>query len=79
MVKSASGAFASLSFLCLSAGGSPRRFGFARDCAKLLRALAQQYENGRILGGSGRLARLALVVDRMFDIPTMTRLAISFS
>jgi phospholipid transport system substrate-binding protein len=31
---------------------------------------------GRVLGESGRLARLAPVVDRSFDIPAMTRLAI---
>lgn len=32
--------------------------------------------DGRSLGQSGRYARLAPVVDRTFDIPTMTRLAI---
>jgi phospholipid transport system substrate-binding protein len=32
--------------------------------------------DGRTLGQSGRYARLAPVVDRTFDIPTMTRLAI---
>jgi phospholipid transport system substrate-binding protein len=31
---------------------------------------------GRVLGESGRLAKLAPVVDRSFDIPAMTRLAI---
>jgi phospholipid transport system substrate-binding protein len=31
---------------------------------------------GRMLGESGRYAKLAPVVDRTFDIPTMTRLAI---
>src|SRR5882724_9017672 len=33
-------------------------------------------QNGRALGQSGRYARLAPVVDRAFDIPSMTRLAI---
>jgi phospholipid transport system substrate-binding protein len=32
--------------------------------------------DGRILGESGRFARLAPVVDRDFDIPSMTRLAV---
>jgi phospholipid transport system substrate-binding protein len=32
--------------------------------------------DGRTLGESGRYARLAPVVDRTFDIPTMTRVAI---
>jgi phospholipid transport system substrate-binding protein len=32
--------------------------------------------DGRVLGESGRLARLAPVIDRTFDIPGMTRLAI---
>ena len=33
-------------------------------------------QQGRMLGESGRYAKLAPVVDRTFDIPTMTRLAI---
>ena len=33
-------------------------------------------KNGPTLGQSGRYARLAPVVDRLFDIPSMTRLAI---
>jgi phospholipid transport system substrate-binding protein len=33
-------------------------------------------QNGRALGQSGRYAKLAPVVDRTFDIPSMTRLAI---
>jgi phospholipid transport system substrate-binding protein len=33
-------------------------------------------KDGRILGQSGRYARLAPVVDRVFDVPSMTRLAI---
>src|SRR5215472_9813136 len=32
--------------------------------------------DGRMLGESGRLARLAPVVDRTFDIPAMLRLAV---
>jgi phospholipid transport system substrate-binding protein len=33
-------------------------------------------KDGRMLGETGRYARLAPVVDRAFDIPTMTRLAV---
>jgi phospholipid transport system substrate-binding protein len=33
-------------------------------------------KDGRTLGQSGRYARLAPVVDRLFDVPSMTRLAI---
>ena len=36
-------------------------------------------KNGRSLGQSGRYARLAPVVDRVFDVPAMTRLAIGSS
>jgi len=39
-------------------------------------ALLGTMRDGRTLGQSGRYARLAPVVDRTFDIPTMTRLAI---
>jgi phospholipid transport system substrate-binding protein len=38
--------------------------------------LLSNMKDGRMLGESGRLARLVPVVDRTFDIPTMTRLAI---
>jgi phospholipid transport system substrate-binding protein len=38
--------------------------------------LISNIKDGRILGESGRLARLAPVVDRTFDIPAMTRLAV---
>ena len=38
--------------------------------------LLSTMRDGRALGESGRYARLAPVVDRTFDIPTMTRLAI---
>ena len=36
-------------------------------------------KNGQILGQSGRYARLAPVVDRVFDVASMTRLAIGSS
>src|SRR6516165_494576 len=36
-------------------------------------------KEGRTLGESGRYARLAPVVDRVFDVPSMTRLAIGQS
>jgi phospholipid transport system substrate-binding protein len=36
-------------------------------------------KNGRALGQSGRYAKLAPVVDRVFDVPSMTRLAIGSS
>jgi phospholipid transport system substrate-binding protein len=38
--------------------------------------LLSNMRDGRVLGESGRLARLAPVVDRSFDVPAMTRLAI---
>jgi len=38
--------------------------------------LQSTMQQGRVLGESGRYARLAPVVDRTFDIPYMTRLAI---
>jgi phospholipid transport system substrate-binding protein len=38
--------------------------------------LLSNMKQGRMLGESGRYARLAPVVDRVFDIPAMTRLAI---
>jgi phospholipid transport system substrate-binding protein len=41
--------------------------------------LAGNMQQGRVLGESGRYARLAPVVNRDFDIPTMTRLAIGQS
>ena len=36
-------------------------------------------KNGRVLGETGRLARLGPAVDRDFDIPAMTRLAVGAS
>jgi len=41
--------------------------------------LLKTMKNGRSLGQSGRYARLAPVVDRVFDVPSMTRLAIGSS
>jgi phospholipid transport system substrate-binding protein len=38
--------------------------------------LLNTMKNGRSLGQSGRYARLVPVVDRVFDVPSMTRLAI---
>ncbi len=38
--------------------------------------LLSTMKNGRTLGQSGRYARLAPVVDRVFDVPFMTRLAV---
>jgi phospholipid transport system substrate-binding protein len=38
--------------------------------------LLDNMREGRMLGESGRYARLAPVVDRTFDIPSMTRLAV---
>ena len=38
--------------------------------------LLSNMRDGRILGESGRFARLTPVVDRTFDIPSMTRLAV---
>src|SRR6516164_8696489 len=38
--------------------------------------LLSTMKNGPTLGQSGRYARLAPVVDRVFDVPFMTRLAI---
>jgi phospholipid transport system substrate-binding protein len=38
--------------------------------------LLNTMKNGRSLGQSGRYARLAPVVDRVFNVPSMTRLAI---
>ena len=42
-------------------------------------ALLTTMRNGPTLGQSGRYARLAPVVDRVFDVPSMTRLAIGSS
>jgi phospholipid transport system substrate-binding protein len=45
----------------------------------LYRVLFTNMRDGRTLGASGRLARLAPVVDRIFDIPAMTQLAVGSS
>jgi phospholipid transport system substrate-binding protein len=42
-------------------------------------ALLTTMKDGRTLGQSGRYARLAPVVDRVFDVPSMTRLAVGSS
>ncbi len=42
-------------------------------------ALLATMKDGRTLGQSGRYARLAPVVDRVFDVPSMTRLAVGSS
>jgi phospholipid transport system substrate-binding protein len=41
--------------------------------------LLSTMKDGRTLGQSGRYARLAPVVDRVFDVPSMTRLAVGSS
>ena len=41
--------------------------------------LLSNMKEGRVLGASGRLARLAPVVDQTFDFPAMTRLAVGLS
>src|SRR5262252_7307020 len=41
--------------------------------------LMNTMKNGRSLGQSGRYARLAPVVDRIFDVPSMTRLTLGSS
>ena len=48
-----------------------------QDCVRsLYDTLLTTMKNGSTLGQSGRYARLAPVVDRVFDVPSMTRLAI---
>src|SRR5580704_14012023 len=42
-------------------------------------SLMSTMKNGQTLGQSGRYARLAPVVDRVFDVALMTRLAIGSS
>jgi phospholipid transport system substrate-binding protein len=39
--------------------------------------LLNNMRDGRMFGESGRLARLVPVVDRTFDVPAMTRLAVA--
>src|ERR1700719_4152504 len=47
-----------------------------QDQVRFYGVLLGTMRDGRTLGESGRYARLAPAVDRTFDIPTMTRLAI---
>ena len=55
----------------------------AEDPQNVVRAFYQvllgNMKSGHVVGESGRLARLAPVVDRDFDIPAMTRLAVGTS
>lgn len=57
-----------------------QRTALAADPQESVRAfygvLLSNMREGRILGESGRYARLAPAVDRTFDIPSMTRLAV---
>lgn len=59
---------------------TPRIAAPAADPQESVRAfygvLLSNMREGRILGESGRYARLAPIVDRTFDIPSMTRLAV---
>jgi phospholipid transport system substrate-binding protein len=59
---------------------TPRMASAAADPQESVSAfygvLLSNMRNGRTLGESGRYARLAPVVDRTFDIPSMTRLAV---
>src|SRR6516162_3355430 len=48
-----------------------------QDCVRsLYDTLVTTMKDGRTLGQSGRYARLAPVVDRLFDVPLMARLAV---
>src|SRR5216684_1709066 len=67
----AAGVFAH-STAALAAGGQDNVRSFY---ATLLTTM----KDGRTLGQSGRYARLSPVVDRVFDVPTMTRLAVGSS
>ena len=59
---------------------TPRMAEAAADPQESVRAfygvLLSNMRDGRVLGENGRFARLAPVVDRIFDIPAMTRLAV---
>jgi len=70
--------------LLLSLGISAERAGaLAADAQDNVRSfygtLLTTMKDGRTLGQSGRYARLAPVVDRVFDVPSMTRLAVGSS
>jgi phospholipid transport system substrate-binding protein len=56
----------------LAAGGQD-------NVRSLYATLLTTMKDGRTLGQSGRYARLAPVVDRVFDVPSMTRLAVGSS
>ena len=78
---------ASLASLCLALllviGVFPQGAVAAGQPQEVLRGFYQvllgNMRDGHVLGESGRLARLAPLVDRDFDIPTMTRLAVGAS
>jgi phospholipid transport system substrate-binding protein len=64
----------------LAIGLAPQATAAAADPQESVRGfygvLLSNMREGRMLGESGRYARLAPVVDRTFDIPSMTRLAV---
>ena len=78
---------ARLASLCLALlliiGAFPHGAVAAGQPQEVLRGFYQvllgNMRDGHVLGESGRLARLAPLVDRDFDIPTMTRLAVGAS
>ena len=78
---------ARLANLCLALlliiGAFPQGAVAAAQPQEVLRGFYQvllgNMRDGDVLGESGRLARLAPLVDRDFDIPTMTRLAVGAS
>src|SRR6516164_3722690 len=76
--------FASLCLaLLLVIGVFPQGAVAAGQPQEVLRGFYQvllgNMRDGHVLGESGRLARLAPLVDRDFDIPAMTRLAVGAS
>ena len=66
--------------LLLGAGLPTTGSAAASDPQQLVQSfygvLLSNMKDGRMLGESGRYARLAPVVDRTFDLPSMTRLAV---
>jgi len=78
---------ARLASLCLALllmiGVFPQGAAAAGQPEEILRGFYQvllgNMKDGHVLGESGRLARLAPVVDRDFDIPEMTKLAVGAS
>jgi len=73
--------FARLAFaLVLVVGMGTQVASAGSDPQEIVRSfygvLFSNMKDGRVLGESGRLARLRPVVDRTFDIPEMTRLAV---